>query len=242
MTGRFSLTHPAAAVAARFAIAEVEPFPPRYNIAPTQPILIVIGGKGQRPEAYRPGHQAMLARWGLIPSWCRDPSAAPLLYNARAETVLERNAFRAAFLYRRCIVPASGFYAWVKGPAEGAAVPHYVQPADGRMMALAGLLETYMAPDGGEIDTVALLTRTSTGRLAPLGPREPVLLAPDGEAGWLDCLSVGADEAAAICMRRPTAELAIERVSDRVNSVANLSPDVQAPADRQAPGGERPPG
>ena len=96
MCGRFTLTAPPDDVAALLALAELDPFPPRYNIAPTQPILIAIGGQPERPGANLPNRTALIVRWGLIPSWVKDVKAFPLLINARAETASGKNAFRGA--------------------------------------------------------------------------------------------------------------------------------------------------
>ena len=121
MCGRFTLTAPPERIAELLALAEIEPFPPRYNIAPTQPILIAIGGGSERPGANLPDRTALLVRWGLIPSWVKDPKDFPLLINARAETATTKNSFRGAVKYRRCLIPASGFYEWKRhrNPARG---------------------------------------------------------------------------------------------------------------------------
>ncbi len=149
MCGRFVLAAPPEEVRRVFGYQEQPNFPPRYNIAPTQPIAMVARFEGQR--------RFMLVRWGLIPSWVKDPAAFTLLINARSETAAEKPAFRAAMKYRRCLIPASGFYEW-RRPASGPKEPFYIRPADGSIAAFAGLFETYSSKDGSEIDTAAILT------------------------------------------------------------------------------------
>lgn len=232
MCGRFCLTHEPEDVSQRFDVALPDEFPARYNIAPTQPVLVVIGGSEHRPEAWQAGRQALLARWGLIPAWTRDVASMPLLFNARSETAAVRNAFRPALTHRRCIVPASGFYEWHK-QATGKAIPYFIRPADGRPFGFAAIMETYLAPDGSEIDTVAILTRAAAGPLADIHPREPVTLKRNAEQLWLDCRHVAPDALQRIFDDVEGADWQIDAVSDRVNSAADMSPDIQRP--RPAP-------
>ena len=112
MCGRFSLTAEPEELEAFFALLEVEDFPPRYNIAPTQPILLVIAGNGREPGSNLPDRRAMLARWGLIPGWTKDPNDLPAHFNARSETAAEKASFKTAMRHRRVLIPASGFYEW----------------------------------------------------------------------------------------------------------------------------------
>ncbi|MFD2237112.1 SOS response-associated peptidase [Aureimonas populi] len=218
MCGRFTLTSPAQALEELFE-TEVEPFPPRYNIAPTQPILIVIGAE----------RRAMLARWGLIPAFAKDPSSLPLMFNARSETAAEKASFRAAMRYRRCLVPADGFYEWRK-LGKGRSQPFFVRPADGRPLAFAGLMETFLAPDGSEIDTAAILTTGANETLRPIHERMPVVIGRADFPRWLDCREVG--PAGVASLLRPAEEAFFEAVpvSAAINKVANMGPEVQAPA------------
>ena len=126
MCGRFVLTATPEELEALFGYLDGEPFPPRYNIAPTQPIAIVRMMGGARRFA--------LVRWGLVPSWVKDPKQFSLLINARAEGILDKASFRAAMRYRRCLVPASGFYEWRKMPGSNSGKtrqPFWLRPRDG---------------------------------------------------------------------------------------------------------------
>jgi putative SOS response-associated peptidase YedK len=117
MCGRFSLTATPQEVQELFGLEEIEDFPPRYNIAPTQPILTLTAGAVRRePGSNRTGPRGALARWGLLPSWVKDPKDFPLLINARSETAAEKASFRAAMRHRRALMPASGFYEWRRPP------------------------------------------------------------------------------------------------------------------------------
>ena len=147
MCGRFALIAPGEAVAEAFALDEAPaPLPPRYNIAPTQPVLGVrLAADGRR--------EAALFRWGLIPSWAKDISIGSRMINARSETTADKPSFRAAFKRRRCLIPASGFYEWE--PYAGAKRPVVFAPPADQALALAGLWERWRDP-GGEIQYSSL--------------------------------------------------------------------------------------
>ncbi|MDQ4060020.1 MAG: SOS response-associated peptidase [Pseudomonadota bacterium] len=220
MCGRYSLTLPPEAVRRLFAYADQPNFPPRYNIAPTQPILTVRAERGAR--------KAALARWGLIPGWVKDPNQFRLLINARAEGIADKPSFRAAMRHRRCLVPADGFYEWKKMP-RGPKQPFYIRPRSGGLLAFAGLWETWMDREGGEIDTAAIVTTGANAVLRPIHERMPVILPPDAWDEWLDeC--VPAKTAAALL--KPVADDLLEAVpiSTAVNSVANDGPLLHEPA------------
>lgn len=118
MCGRFSLTASRQEVEALLAAIIGEDFPPRYNIAPTQPILMVVAGETPPPGSNRPDRVGRLVRWGFIPAWVKDPNDFPLMFNIRSETAAEKNSFRAALHHRRGLVPASGFYEWRRGRTQ----------------------------------------------------------------------------------------------------------------------------
>lgn len=234
MCGRFCLTHAPETVRDRFAVALPDEFPARYNIAPSQPVLVVIGGSEHRPESWQSGRQALLARWGLIPSWTRDVASMPLLFNARSETAAVRNAFRPALTHRRCIVPASGFYEWRKH-ASGKPTPYFIRPTTQEPFGFAAIMETYLAPDGSEIDTVAILTRAAGPRLEAIHPREPVTLSRAAEEFWLDCRHVAPDALHRVFADTDGVEWQIDAISDRVNSAMDMSPDIQRPRPTREP-------
>jgi putative SOS response-associated peptidase YedK len=221
MCGRYVIISTPAAIRALFGYGEQPNFPPRYNVAPTQPIPVVRLADGKRSFA--------LMRWGLLPSWVKDPKTFPLLVNARGESVLEKPAFRNAMRRRRCLIPADGFYEWQAGakPA-GPKRPYFVRAkrsADGTAppLAFAGLYETWTGPNGEELDTAAIITTRANRTLSPLHDRMPVFVPPDAFALWLDCANVEAEVAAALI--RPAAEDFLEayEVSTAVNRVANDS-------------------
>jgi putative SOS response-associated peptidase YedK len=134
MCGRFSLTATPEEVQELFGLEEIEDFPPRYNIAPTQPILIVAGDIRREEGDNRTDRRALLARWGLLPGWVKDPADFPLLINARSETAAEKASFRAAMRHRRILVAASGFYEWHRPPkgSKQKSTPYWIKPRAGR--------------------------------------------------------------------------------------------------------------
>ncbi len=187
MCGRFSLLQSPEEVEAFFALDGLEAFPPRYNIAPTQPILTVTAAPPREPGSNRPDREAHLARWGLLPSWVKDPKDFPLLINARSETAAEKASFRAAMRHRRALIPASGFYEWKRDKATGRSQAYWIRPADGGVVAFGGLAETWMSPDGSELDTAAILTTASSPAIAFIHDRMPVTIMPEDFSRWLDC-------------------------------------------------------
>ncbi|KAA0971021.1 SOS response-associated peptidase [Aureimonas fodinaquatilis] len=231
MCGRFTLTHSSIELARLFEIEHLDDFPPRYNIAPGQPIQIIIGGSDDRPDAHCAGRHGMLVRWGLIPGWCKDLSGLPLLFNARCETAATRNSFKAAMHYRRCLVPASGFYEWHKG-SDGQSTPYFIKPADGKPVAFAGVMESWLGADGSEIDTGAILTRPASGDLRKIHPRAPVPLRGDDVDRWLNCREFRPSDVEDVFQRPDSGMFECVPVSDLVNSVANMSPEVQRPVAR----------
>ena len=165
MCARYVITSPAAAVRALFAYDELPNFPPRYNVAPTQPIPIVRLLDGKRSYA--------LVRWGFLPAWVKDPRTFSLLINARGESVLHKPAFRNAMRRRRCLIPADGFYEWSDGAPRQ---PYFVRPKAGGPIAFAGLWETWTGPNGEEVDTAAIVTTPANRSLAAIHDRMPVIV------------------------------------------------------------------
>src|ERR1051326_5590811 len=188
MCGRYVITSPPAAIRALFGYPEQPNFPPRYNVAPTQPIPIVRLDEGRR--------QFALMRWGLIPAWVKDPKTFSLLINARAESVLDKPAFRNAMRRRRCLIPADGFYEWRE--VGGRKQAYFVRRRDGAPFAFAGLYETWPGPNGEGLDPAAIVTTTANRTLAVIHDRMPAILAPEAFALWLDCAKVDATTATAL--------------------------------------------
>jgi len=223
MCGRYVIISTPEAIRAMFGYGELPNFPPRYNVAPTQPIPVVRLDNGKRSFA--------LMRWGLLPAWVKDPKAFPLLINARGESVLDKPAFRNAMRRRRCLIPTDGFYEWQPGPPKR---PYFVQAkrgADGTAppLAFAGLYETWTGPNGEELDTAAIITTTANRTLAAVHERMPVFVAPEAFDLWLDWANVEADVAAALIAPADEGLLEVYEVSTAVNRVVNDSAALIAP-------------
>ncbi|MBI3705422.1 MAG: SOS response-associated peptidase [Rhizobiales bacterium] len=219
MCGRYTLTSAPEAIRALFRYLEQPNFPPRFNIAPTQPIAIVRLVEGQR--------QFALVRWGLLPSWVKDPKAFALLINARGESAAEKPAFRAAMKRRRCLIPADGFYEWQA--VGGRKQPFFVRAKSGGPFAFAGLWETWTGPNGEELDTAAIVTTCANKTLAPIHERMPVVVPPEAFDLWLNCAAVDATTAAALIAPAPDNFFEAYPVSTHVNRVANDSPKLIEP-------------
>lgn len=220
MCSRYNLLSPLEAVRAYFRVSNGEPYPPRYNIAPTQPVLIVRLDETRRREL-------ALVRWGLIPGWAKDPARLSLMINARAEGATEKASFRGAMRHRRCLVPANGFYEWT-GRA-GARQPHLIQRPDSELIAFAGLWESWLGADGSEIDTMAILTVPANTTLTPLHDRMPAILLPEHFDAWLDTRGLNAEMAAEMLRPAPDALLEHVTVDPRLNNARNEGPELIKP-------------
>lgn len=232
MCGRFSLLSSAAGLEAFFQLAEIERHDPRYNIAPTQPILMVIAGNNDAVPHGRnmADRRAVLVRWGLIPSWVKDPRDFPLIINARSETAFEKASFRGPMRHFRTLVPASGFYEWQR---EGRARPqaYWVRPRDGGLVAFAGVMDSLLAADGSEIDSGAILTTAANKALEHIHHRMPVVIHPDDFDRWLDCKTQEPRDVADLLKPADPDFFEAIPVSDKVNKVANMGPDLQEPVE-----------
>jgi len=228
MCGRFILTQPGEVIAEVFGLDDVPRVAPRYNIAPTQPIAIV------RRAADRTRRELAHARWGLVPSWARDPSIGSRMINARAETVADKPSFRAAFRRRRCLVPADGWYEWTKGDA-GARQPWLIRDPDGRLLAFAGLWETWHGPEGEELETATILTVPAVPALRRLHHRMPLVLAPDRWPAWLETDERERERLAALLEPDPGLAFEAFPVSRRVNNPRNEGPENIRPLADDAP-------
>jgi putative SOS response-associated peptidase YedK len=231
MCGRYVIISTPEAIRALFGYGEQPNFPPRYNVAPTQPVPVVRLHDGKRSFA--------LMRWGLLPSWVKDPKTFPLLINARGESVLEKPAFRNAMRRRRCLIPTDGFYEW-QASATPPKRPYFVRAkrgADGTAppLAFAGLYETWTGPNGEELDTAAIITTMANRTLSAVHERMPVFVKPEAFDLWLDCANVEADVAAALIAPADEALLEVYEVSTAVNRVANDSAALIAPVPAGAP-------
>ena len=197
-----------------------EEMPPRYNIPPTQPIVTIgIGGDGQRAGA--------LVRWGLMPSWVKDPKEFTLLVNARSETAIEKPSFRAAMRHRRVLIPASGFYEWQRFGKGQPSQAYWVRPKLGGIVAFGGLVETWSDPNGSEIDTGCVLTTGSNASFGKIHHRMPVVIQPSDFARWLDVKTQEPRDI--VDLMQPIHDEYFEAipVSNAVNKVSNTSSDIQ---------------
>lgn len=194
MCGRFALIATPEEVRRLFAFLDLPNFPPRDEIRPTEPIGVVALQQGER--------RFLLVRWGFVPSWVKDPRDFSLLINARAETAAEKPSFRGAMRHGRCLVPANGFYEW-RSEGSGPKRPYFIAPPDGRLVAFAGLTETWAGADGSEVDTAAILTVPANDLVAPIQDRMPAVIAPEHFADWLDTAHVDAKAAGRLLVPAP---------------------------------------
>lgn len=220
MCGRFILTATPEAVATQFGLDGAAWFPPRYNIAPGQPIAVIRYVRGLRELA--------LVRWGFVPSWAKDPRRFGLI-NARAGGLVDKASFRGATQYRRCLVPASGYYHWERS-AGGKSRPWLVRPRAGGLIAFAGLWDPWLGADGSEIDGAAIVTVDAGGDIAGIAGRMPAIVAPDDYGRWLDTDRHPADAASALLRPAPSESLAAIPVGERVNRAGNDDPGLIEPA------------
>jgi putative SOS response-associated peptidase YedK len=220
MCGRFILTLEAPELEKELGIKEIPPdWRPRYNIAPTQPVAVVTD-----PEA----RQIEFMRWGLIPSWAKDPSIGSKLINARAETVREKPSFRKAFQERRCLILADGFYEWQRGAsAHGGSVPFAFRRKDGKPFAFAGLWEVWKQPDGEWLRTCTIITCAANDLVKPVHERMPVMLANSTAWDWLITNSQG--ELEALLKPFPVEDMVSYQVSSKVNRPEPDTPDILQP-------------
>jgi putative SOS response-associated peptidase YedK len=213
MCGRFTLMHPWSEVV-RLLRAEAPEPPParRWNVAPTQPVAVLVLTNERRP-------QLRMVRWGLIPSWAKDPAVGNRMINARAETLAEKPSFRDALVHRRCLVVADGFYEW-RGE-KGRKVPVWIHPKDGGLLTFAGLWESWKAPDGSEVRSCAIVTCPSNDLIATFHDRMPVIVPPEARERWLDPGPAPAGSLDDLLVPFPSDGLALRDASPRVNSPAN---------------------
>jgi len=230
MCGRFVITSPPAALRQIFGYIEQPNFPPRFNIAPTQPIPVVILENG--------GRHFRLMRWGLVPSWVKDPRKFTLLINSRAETVSEKPAFKNAMKRRRVLVPSDGYYEWQD--KDGRKRPFFIHRRDGQPIGFAALAETWMGPNGEEFDSVAIVTTQASPDLAALHHRVPVTIVPGDFERWLDGRTNDAEEVMALLKTPAEGAFGWHEVSTRVNRVANDDEQLTLPITEEERAAEEP--
>jgi putative SOS response-associated peptidase YedK len=222
MCGRFGLTRPEALNLERFGISELPPLGPRYNIPPSSDVLVVRERKGVTG--------AELIRWGLVPSWAKDPSIGNRMANVRADSALAKASFRSAMQKRRCLIPADVFYEWQDVPGRKRRRPWAVALRDGEIFALGGLWEAWRERDSGDwLITCAVLTTEPNELVAPIHDRMPVVIRPEDYRAWIAPQTTMED------VRRLTAPLSPEdmrawEISALVNDPRTDDARVLAPA------------
>ncbi|MFC3073044.1 SOS response-associated peptidase [Shinella pollutisoli] len=236
MCGRFALIAKSDLLREFLDVADLDDPPPRYNIAPTQPILVVVAGEKRAPGSNLPERRAILVRWGFLPGWVKDPRDFPLLINARAETAVGKASFRAAMRHRRILVPASGFFEWRRPAEKGAkSQAYWIRPRHGEIVAFAGLMETWSSPDGSEVDTGAILTTAANGDIAHIHNRMPIVVRREDFSRWLDCRTQEPRDVADLMTPVEEGFFEAVPVSDRVNKVANMGPEILEPVAEETP-------
>jgi len=218
--GRFTLASPAETIAGEFGLSDTEEVPelaPRYNIAPTEPVAAVRvasteGGEGP------PGRLLETRRWGLVPHWAKKLEGPPW-FNARAEGLTERPAFRDAFRRHRCLIPADGFYEWQA--VSGRRQPFYQRRRDGAPFAMAGLYATWRPEEGEPVASCTIVTTAANPLLAPLHDRMPAILSPEDWEAWLDPDSRDTDALTALLGPADDAGWVSYAVDTQVNRAKN---------------------
>ena len=222
MCGRFSLGGSAATLASHFNVQESVSWRERYNLTPSQEVVTIIQPAGAPREIRR-------MRWGLIPSWAKDPAIGNQLINARAETVAVKPAFRTALRERRCLIVTDGFYEWESQGRRKQ--PWYIRMRDGRPFAFAGLWDRWADPAGTEIESCTIITTTPNALIQRFHHRMPVIVAPREYDLWLDVQMRDVDRLQALLVPYPPEEMVAYPVSALVNNPANDSPACQNPAE-----------
>jgi putative SOS response-associated peptidase YedK len=196
---------------------------PRYNIAPTQPVPVV------RQNPKEPIRQLSLMKWGLIPSWSKDGAGAAGMINARSETASTKAAFRDPLKFRRCLIPADGFYEWQRtGKTKQ---PFCFEINDGELFAFAGLWEGWKDPNGNWIRTCSILTTAPNVVTAAVHDRMPVIIDPDSYDVWLDPGMSNVDAASELLMPYDARQMRCYPVSTRINHVANDDEECSRPVE-----------
>ena len=213
MCGRYALTADPGDLQEAFpGFSFPAPGFPRYNIAPSQPILALPNDDTNKVDFFS---------WGLIPSWAKDPSIGNRMINARAETLAEKPAFRSAYKYHRCLIFADGFFEWQTKPGSKSKIPHFIRLKMGVPFAFAGLWEHWQSTDGSEVRSAAIITTEPNELMAPIHNRMPVILPPTSYTQWLDSQAQTPDRLQYLLIPFPAIEMEAFPVSHTVNNPIN---------------------
>ncbi|MGE5154602.1 MAG: SOS response-associated peptidase [Bdellovibrio bacteriovorus] len=222
MCGRFvQYSHPEV-YASQFDLDAFCEAPPRYNLAPTQPVLAIRCREGA-------GRVLVPLRWGLVPAWSKGPDHRYSMINARAESVSSKPAYRKAFRHRRCLIPAEGFYEWKA--ENGAKTPFLIQRKDGAPFAMAGLWERWHGADGSDLESCTIIVTDANDLVSRIHDRMPVILSPQDFEAWLDPEMT--DTNRLMDLLRPTDPdpWTLHPVSRQVNSPRNDGPELLTPVE-----------
>jgi putative SOS response-associated peptidase YedK len=224
MCGRYRLSRRKQIIEEHFdSVSGEEDRRPRYNVAPTQPIPVI------RQHPKEPIRQLSLMRWGLIPSWAKDSSVAASMINARAETVSTKPAFRDAMKSRRCLIPADGFYEWVRtGKTKQ---PYCFEVNEGELFAFAGIWERWKDPSGQWVKSCSILTTTPNAVTSAIHDRMPVILDPHSYDLWLDPGMRNVGAASELLKPCDAKLMRCFPVSTRLNSVSNDDEECSRPVE-----------
>ncbi len=219
MCGRFTVSHTQSDLEARFGFkTSAFEWTPRYNIAPTDPVPVVLSNGERRADLYK---------WGLIPWWSKDRKSAARMINARAETVSQKSTFEESLRTKRCLVLADGFYEWQKAGKER--LPTWFGLKSREPFAFAGLWDRWKSPDGEYVRSCTIVTTVANAVTEPVHDRMPVMLTPDAEEDWLDASVREPGGLLELLVPYPADLMVAFRVSTLVNSVRNDSPDCIVP-------------
>lgn len=219
MCGRYTLTADAESIQLAFKLDAVDGWTePRFNIAPTQQVAVITD---------RDPKTLSIMRWGLVPSWAKDPKIGNRMINARSETAAEKPSFRRAFKGRRCLIPADGYYEWTKQGKKK--IPIYIQHTERALFAFAGLWESWKTADDAWLQTCAILTTDANEKVRPIHHRMTVILEPEDYALWLSPRELAPAEWQPLMAGPTSDQLKYHEVSRQVNSPANDNPTLLQP-------------
>jgi putative SOS response-associated peptidase YedK len=222
MCGRFTLTVDPAQAQENFNnFTFPEKFAPRFNIAPTQPILAIPNDEKFTADFFI---------WGLIPMWAKDPSIGNRLINARAETLAEKPSFRGSLKYKRCLILADGFYEWKSSDGKKSKTPFFIHMKDRKPFAFAGLWDSWNSPEGSQLKTCTIITTEPNELMSLLHNRMPVILHPRDYDKWLDPSSQTPDQLLPLLKPFPAEMMDAYPVTPLVNKPANDTPELVVPA------------